>query len=185
MTQFVTSDLHFHHTNILTFNPDTRQFPTIDDMNMSMVNEWNSKVSNNDEIFILGDVVFGNEAKAISILDSLNGTKILIEGNHDRKLLKSQKFRSYFDSIFMYYEHSVDKERICMFHYPIHEWNGCYRGAYHFYGHVHGSTTGLEVYRAGDIGMDSKEFPGVVKTIDSVLDALRSHPNKPHHGETE
>jgi hypothetical protein len=43
-----------------------------------------------------------------------------------------------------------------MFHYPIHfEWDQAHRGSIHFHGHLHGNPSGLEEFRARDVGYDS------------------------------
>ena len=100
MKTFVTSDLHFDHKNIMTFCPRTRsRFSDVNHMNESMMEEWNDTASPEDLTFILGDIAFCNAEKAIAYLKRLNGDKILIKGNHDRKLLKDPGFRACFKEI--------------------------------------------------------------------------------------
>lgn len=169
---FITSDLHFGHANILKFNPDTRQYLDVDHMNSEMIKYWNNTVAHNDLVYILGDVAFCNVEKAINIFRGLTGRKILVEGNHDRKLLKNDDFRSCFEEIHTYLTINYNGSRICMFHYPIAEWDQCHRGAIHFHGHVHGKPTGLEKYRVRDAGLDAT---GKVVTLldDLIRDAQR------------
>lgn len=154
--RWVTSDLHFGHANILNFNPATRKHSDVDQMNESMIREWNENIQPADEVFIIGDVAFCNAQKAVSILSRLNGTKILVAGNHDRKLLNDNAFVKQFLSIHDYLEISHNKNTVCMFHYPISEWNKCHRGSVHLYGHLHGSKSGLERFRCMDVGVDSE-----------------------------
>jgi calcineurin-like phosphoesterase family protein len=85
----------------------------------------------------------------------LNGTKILIQGNHDRKTLNDPSFRSCFKEVHHYLDITHNGTRVCMFHYPIAEWDQMHRGAVHLHGHLHGGTSGLERYRALDMGMDA------------------------------
>lgn len=172
MRTFITSDLHFGHANILKFNPATRQFKDVDHMNAEMIRAWNETVAPSDLVYILGDVAFCNAPKAVSIMRSLNGRKILVSGNHDTKLLKDADFRECFDEVHNYLTVNYNGTRISMFHYPIHEWDQCHRGAVHFHGHVHGKPTGLERYRVRDAGMDATGQ--VVTRIDDLIkDALR------------
>lgn len=141
-------------------------------MNAEMIRAWNETVAPDDLVYILGDVAFCNAPKAVSIMRSLNGRKILVSGNHDTKLLKDADFRECFDEVHNYLTVNHNGTRISMFHYPIHEWDQCHRGAVHFHGHVHGKPTGLERYRVRDAGMDATGQ--VVTRIDDLIkDALR------------
>jgi calcineurin-like phosphoesterase family protein len=81
---FLTSDTHFFHENIIKYCK--RPFHDVTEMNRFMTNRWNEVVSKNDLVIHLGDVSAGvkeNKEKLKKLLKSLNGTKILIRGNHD------------------------------------------------------------------------------------------------------
>ncbi len=165
----------------MKFCPENRgHFNDVDHMNEEMIRMWNDIVCAEDLTYILGDVAFLPSAEAVKILKRLNGRKILIEGNHDRKLVKDPVFRSCFEEIHKYHWINYDKTMIVMFHYPIHfEWDQAHRGSVHFYGHVHGDKTGLEDYRARDVGYDATG--NVVTLLDDIVkDALTGKvPN--HH----
>ena len=98
MKSWITSDLHFGHTNIMKFCPQTRERfrNDVDYMNEAMIEEWNAVVKAEDHTYILGDVCFAPWEKAVQFMARLNGTKTLIAGNHDKKLLKSREFRDQF-----------------------------------------------------------------------------------------
>ncbi len=104
MNTWITSDLHFGHTNIMKFCPQSRsRFNNdVDYMNEQMVREWNATIAPEDTVYILGDVAFLPADKAVKIMRRLNGRKILIEGNHDRKLLNDPVFRSCFAEVHPY-----------------------------------------------------------------------------------
>ena len=68
--KFYISDLHFSHKNILSF--DNRPFFAVAEMNEAIINNWNSVVSVNDEVYILGDM-FWNNNDIDSILPRLKG----------------------------------------------------------------------------------------------------------------
>jgi calcineurin-like phosphoesterase family protein len=174
MTTWIGSDLHFGHSNILKYCPETRaRFASVDDMNAQMIQEWNELVMSDDTVYLLGDIAFLPAAKAVDILNQLKGTKILIQGNHDRKLLRDPVFRRCFAEVHDYLEITHNGTVIVMFHYPIHhEWNRAHHGSVHCYGHVHGKKTGLEEYRARDVGFDATGQ--VVSKLDDIItDALR------------
>lgn len=137
MNYFI-ADTHFGHRNALAF--DARPFKTIEDHDQIIINNWNGKVGIDDEVFILGDVSWYNVTKTIDIVESLNGNKHLIIGNHDKKLLRNREFRSLFVEIVDYKELSLpDGKGIVLSHYPIPCFNHHYYGWYHLYGHVHNS----------------------------------------------
>jgi calcineurin-like phosphoesterase family protein len=177
---FVTSDLHFGHKNIMRFCPTTRgHFADVDVMREAMIREWNAAVAPEDVTYILGDVAFLPAVEAVQILRRLNGRKILIEGNHDRKLLNDPVFRSCFESVHNYLRLNYNGQLVVMFHYPIWEWDQMHRGSVHFYGHVHGKPTGLEQYRARDVAYDATGR--VVSLIDDMIaDALKGE-IRSHH----
>lgn len=180
MKTWITSDLHFGHTNIMKFCPDTRgHFTDVAHMHEEMVRTWNETVQVGDLVYILGDVAFMPAADAAKILNKLNGSKILVEGNHDVKTLKDATFRQCFKEIHKYLEINYNGSKVVMFHYPISEWNQMHRGAVHFYGHLHNNPSGLEKYRARNAAWDCT---GNIVTLmdDLVTDALKGE-IKSHH----
>lgn len=180
MRNFVTSDLHFNHTNIMKFCPKTRgMFKDVGHMNRWMVEEWNKTVNQDDTVYILGDFAFGRVESAVELLLQLNGKLILVIGNHDKKNLKTPAFASCFFSVHDYLEVTINGKMICMFHYPILEWNQMHRGSFHFYGHVHGNKTGLEKYRAEDVSFDAQMK--IVSDIDNLLIKLETREIRKHH----
>ena len=76
---FITADNHFFHGNIIRYC--NRPFNSYQEMNEVMIKKWNDKVSKNDLVIHLGDFAFRNKAGLIR--PKLNGTIILIRGNHD------------------------------------------------------------------------------------------------------
>lgn len=182
MKTYITSDLHFGHANIQKFCPVTRgRFADIEHMNETMIKEWNEIVTPQDTVYILGDVAFLPAQKATAIMQRLNGTKILVEGNHDRKLLNDPAFRTCFKEVHKYLDIVHNHVKVIMCHYPFHyEWDQAHRGSVHFFGHVHGKTTGLEKFRARDVGMDATGR--VVSDFDEmVADALKGEMPRHHH----
>lgn len=81
---FLTSDTHFSHKNILLFEPNARQFASIEEMNDEMVRRWNSVVGKDDIVFHLGDFSFQGYQAISTIFPQLNGHISLLLGNHDR-----------------------------------------------------------------------------------------------------
>ena len=138
------SDLHFGHSNVLSF--DARPFKTIGEHDSELIRRWNEETDIDDDIWILGDISWYGATKTIDLFSQLNGTKHLIIGNHDKKLLRNPNVRAMFADIYDYKEITVALDNgqmanVVLSHYPIPCFNRHYYGDYHLYGHVH---TGFE-----------------------------------------
>ena len=92
---FVSSDEHFCHPRILFYA--RRPFNSIQEMEQVIVKNWNSIVSPEDVVIVCGDFAFVGVKKSKQILDSLNGTKILVLGNHDDNIARCKRMG--FDSV--------------------------------------------------------------------------------------
>lgn len=178
-----SSDLHFDHGNILKFQPDSRPYANIDDMNESAIANHNAVVDPDDTVYILGDTAFCNAEKASRFLRRMNGKKHLIIGNHDRKLLKSKDFVQCFDLIRDYavvdIKHNGKKLKYVLFHFPIYEWERCHHHARHLYGHVHGKHMPGMIGKSYDVGMDSPHLDGTFMrpfSVDEIEYILKDRP---------
>lgn len=76
---FFIADTHFGEDNIRRY--ENRPFESVEEMNALLIKNWNSVVSSDDEVYVLGD--FGADKKEADILSRLNGIKYLVKGNHD------------------------------------------------------------------------------------------------------
>jgi calcineurin-like phosphoesterase family protein len=83
MARFYTADLHFWHANIIVYSK--RPFRNAPQMNAKLIENWNSVVTDKDDIYIVGDFGFGPLDRLKAILSQLNGRKHLILGNHDNE----------------------------------------------------------------------------------------------------
>lgn len=149
--KFYISDLHLGHRNVLRY--DQRPFPDLDTMHREIVRRWNAAVSPSDEVYILGDFAWKN-AIGDEVLSQLCGHKFLILGNHDKP---SDFMRETFTWIRDYAVIDDAGTQVVLCHYPIANWYNMFRGAVHFYGHVHGNEDGklflqyLELLRQNNI----------------------------------
>jgi len=82
MSVFFTSDPHFWHINVIKY--DNRPFTTVEEMNETLIKNWNSVVKPGDVIHMVGDFGFMNMTEGTAITSRLNGFKILYLGNHDQ-----------------------------------------------------------------------------------------------------
>lgn len=81
MSIFITSDWHFCHTRDFLYEP--RGFNNVDDMNEAIVEKYNSVICDEDDVYVLGDLMLNDNEKAIEYIEKLNGKIHVIRGNHD------------------------------------------------------------------------------------------------------
>ena len=79
---YMFSDPHFGHKNIIEYA--SRPFQSVEEMDRTIIDNWNKTVNKDDKVFILGDVSFYDKEITKNIITSLKGNKTLIKGNHDK-----------------------------------------------------------------------------------------------------
>ena len=166
---YYIADTHFGHDNIRRLS--NRPFETVEEMDQTIIDNWNGRVTDSDDVYILGDFSYKSEDPTL-YLKKLRGRKHLIVGNHDSKLLKNPDCRKLFVEIADMKTVNDSGTQIVLCHYPLVEWNGYYRGVLHFYGHIHnnfGNETNQYISRvknAYNVGVDIIGFvPRTLKEI--------------------
>ena len=96
--KFFTSDLHLGHSNIIAYAK--RPFRDVPHMNEILISNFNSRVSPTDTTYFVGDVIMGPRKENLKLVSRLNGTKILILGNHDYPFEKPTWTQEYLDAGF-------------------------------------------------------------------------------------
>lgn len=135
---YFTSDLHLGHKNIISLCQ--RPFASVEEMDETLISNWNRKVHRNDTVYILGDLMFRNEKPPEKYLRQLNGKKYLIIGNHDRKWIKKCDLSLYFESVENLDFISDGKRQMTICHYPMMSWPHITR-SFMVFGHIHNDTT--------------------------------------------
>lgn len=134
---FFTSDLHFGHTNIIKYCG--RPFKTVDEMNATIVENWNKTVPEDGIVFDLGDFAIGGSSVWETFATQLNGEHHLILGNHDIKNFRTG-YEKFFASVSMQQIIEVDGISIWLNHYPYLCFGGSYlkdHSVWNLFGHVH------------------------------------------------
>lgn len=156
-----TSDLHLGHTNAI--NLCQRPFETVDEMNRTLIRNYNSRVAKNDTVYILGDLSFRIPVEeANELIRQLKGKKILLRGNHDK-----QYDPNLFEAIYDFFElKGYYKYPIALMHYPMLEWPKSRHGSLHLHGHQHNKFTYNEQMRQEgilryDVGVDANNYAPV------------------------
>lgn len=149
---FFTSDTHYFHTKILAYC--NRPFATIKDMNKKLIENHNSIINKDDEVYILGDFCFGDFKQVRSILRNLNGKMHLIVGNHC-KLSWDKYIEAGFCSVQKYKTINVDNIG------PVglaHDPTACItlQNIPWLVGHMHQQF--LRMYNAINVGVDVRNY---------------------------
>ena len=134
------SDTHFGHANIIRYC--NRPFASVQEMDETLVANWNAVVQPDDTVWHLGDFAL---AKGDDILEQyrrrLNGQINLILGNHDRKNHATYKAAG-FSIVARSYTIEQAGQRYFLHHSP---WlKGSVSQIPVLHGHVHGQPTGLK-----------------------------------------
>lgn len=158
----------------------TRRFDTVQEMSRHIVAQLNSYIGKDDILFHLGDWSFGGINNIWNFRKQIICKTIyFIIGNHDAHIKKNiilpnvkraevyssnlidgspiggeycdyVEAQELFSSVQDYLEIQIDKQDICMMHYPIDSWN---REFVHLHGHTH-SNHPIKDMRL-DVGIDN------------------------------
>lgn len=145
---FFTSDAHLFHDNIRRFCG--RPYYDIEDMNSSLINNWNSVCDKNSVVYFLGDFALKcSHIQVQKILSQLNfHTLYFIKGNHEKAF--SSWYNQYVQNKYTLsgrvmllpplYETKIEDKHVVMCHYPLDSWNKQRYGSYMLSGHCHGNN---------------------------------------------
>lgn len=205
MNVYFTSDLHLKHVNILRYSrqrfmtgtgPDGAPAPTPDDverMTREVIARYNARVTDEDLVYVLGDVAMGEKALHPALVAQLKGKKTLVMGNHDERQIKDptdgkrrpMTFEEHwkhwtgmgFIQVYQDFTYlSADYGSIYCRHIPTAK----YQGDYHFCGHVHEDFDRLD--RIINVGVDVRDLEP--KTAKELIEApfkgyLTDKPHRP------
>ena len=132
---FFISDTHFSHSACWAkFKKEDgtplRPFLSDEEMNDTLIKNWNSVVGKDDLVYHLGDIVMNK--KYLYHLDSLNGRKRLVMGNHDSENV--DLYRQYFENVYGVKVLSG----LILSHVPLHRSSVVPRMGVNVHGHLHG-----------------------------------------------
>lgn len=135
---YYISDIHLGDLRV--FNKCSRPFSGLKELENEIVLRWNKKVKDTDVVYVLGDIAEDNYSPAIDVFRRLKGTKHLIVGNHDLKMLKEIKKSRVFETVEFMKLIDDNGRKVFLCHYPVMDWMEFSRGGYHVYGHIHNKT---------------------------------------------
>lgn len=134
------SDTHFGHENIL--EECRPQFRSIEEMNETIIQNINRKMTRRDVLYIMGDFAFRSRVSPVEYLEAIKPKKVLLLGNHDKDWLRhlsDEDVARLFLGV--YQTHSMKKNGIELHlnHFPMLAWNRSHYFGYTFSicGHIH------------------------------------------------
>ncbi len=197
---WLTSDSHFGHTNIAgpkisNWTSGYRDFNSVHEMNMALVDGINKYVKEDDILYHLGDWSFGGVHNILQFRNYIVCKNVhLILGNHDQHIVdKEIKYHDtsfnpieIFSSVQDVLTLDIGKTKLFLSHYSHRVWLGSHKGVIHLYGHSHGSIP--DYGKSMDVGVDVafKKFgeyrPFNIGDITNIM-SKRTIEKIDHHGE--
>ena len=131
---FYTSDLHLGHKNII--ESCKRPFSSVEEMDETLIGNWNERVHRDDCVYVLGDLIFRAQLPSERYLERLRGRKFLILGKHDQSWIKKTELGKYFESVERLAVINTGRGKATLCHFPMLD----HEGKYLIHGHIHGNT---------------------------------------------
>lgn len=193
---FFSSDWHVGHANVIKF--DNRPFDDLNHMHRVLINNYNSCVTDDGVCYFLGDMGFCKSEVLAKVMKQLNGTKVLLLGNHDRNTYSM--YNQGFDVVLNVGIFYIADKRISMSHCPLpgitredttemknakegDHWHGEHKNQmfmsqdatadFHLHGHIHSPNGGRSVKTLGnqyDVGVVANGYrPVSISQIESWI----------------
>ena len=129
---YITSDTWFGRPHILQIA--NRPFNNIEEMNSTLIKNWNKKVKKKDVVFHLGNFAW-DPTTARKVLKKLNGKIYFLRGNQDAALEEVIDDFPNAEFVNQTIKELADFDLV-LCHYPLAVWNGKDSGTIHMHGHT-------------------------------------------------
>lgn len=179
MSIYLTSDLHFGHDRQFLYEP--RGFNEISEHDERIIKNWNEKITSEDDVYILGDLMLGDNEHGIECVKRLNGHLHIIYGNHDtdsRKKLYNELgiIHGYADVI------KYKKYIFYMSHYPtitsnLDDGESLHQKVINLYGHTHQKSNFYrDIPTMYHVGLDSHNNTPIL--LDDIIEDIKEKINE-------
>lgn len=170
---WVTSDTHFNHANIIKYC--NRPFSSVEEMNETIIANWNKVVSEDDTVYHLGDFALGDKSLIPDFIRRLNGHISFIMGNHDNSNIMLEMCKQgLIESISWEDVIKVGKKTIILNHFPFGSLPDPATNypVIQLHGHVHSTPYKPWNYfdNQYDVGVDNNNFTPV--NLAELLDKI-------------
>lgn len=163
---FFTSDEHYYHKNAIRYS--NRPFSSVEEMNETLISNFNSKVGKDDHTTHAGDfTLIKDKKKVYEIINRLNGTHTFLLGSHDYWAPRNYK---------RMFETKLNGHFIVVCHYCMRVWARSHYNSWHLYGHSHGRLE--PIGKSWDIGVDNNNFYPL--SFDEICEIMKHRPDNPN-----
>ncbi len=164
---FFTADTHFGHAAAIRFCG--RPWGSVEEMDEGLIANWNRVVGPKSDVHVVGDFSFHRPEQTRETLARLNGRIHLVIGNHDERWIK--KIGDAFHSIQYLRRVKHQKQSIVLCHYALRVWQNSHYGAWHLYGHSHGTLEEDPRSLSFDCGVDANNYAPI--SFEQVAERMR------------
>lgn len=180
---FFTSDLHFGHNRDFIIEP--RGFASIEAHDRTLIANWNKVVSPEDDVYILGDLMLGDNAHGANCVRRLNGHLHLVRGNHDTDARWDFYSKNLPNMELLGWAHLMQVPHDCytlyLTHWPALTANGrkktLRREVINLYGHTHqGNSINKNLPLGYHVGVDSNNNTPIL--LDDIIKAVEYNYDK-------
>lgn len=152
---FFTANTHFGDRSI-AFH---RGFGSPEDMDQVLIENWNSLISPGDIVYHLGNFALLGKARIKEVVEKLNGSILLVPGNHDCSSKKLNLYKKLFTVLPLLHILRIGQVPVTLCHYPLLQWYKFGPSSCHFYANLYGHYhTYFENKPALDVGVDSNSL---------------------------
>lgn len=168
---WLISDTHFNHNKDFIWK--ARGFNSVEEMNETIIKNWNDVIQPDDVIYHLGDVIMGELDAGIPLVKRLNGKIKLAIGNHDTTK-RLAAFKELFDEINFGYRLKKGKKTFLLTHYPtlVANYNDPTK-VYSIHGHTHSPNAFCEYPLMYNVNCDAHDCKPIL--FEDVIEDIYSH----------
>jgi calcineurin-like phosphoesterase family protein len=184
MSVYFTSDLHLRHDREFVY--EARGFENIKEHDDAILHNWNETVGDEDEVYLLGDVMLSDTKEGLDILRKLKGHIHIIIGNHDsdEKIMNYKQCDNVVEVMAAAYL-KAGNITFYLSHYPTLVSHGKLKKMSHalinLYGHTHQKTNFYDDGIHGPhpymyhVGVDSHNLTPVL--LEDIIEEVRAEKN--------
>ena len=166
---FFTADEHYGHDKPFIYQ--ARGFPSVEEMDETLIANHNEVVSDRDTVIHGGDFSLYSKTREDvhkKYVMRLNGNHIFVKGSHDYWL------RGWHDPQIL--EIKMKKAHIVICHYCMRTWPRSHYNSWHLFGHSHGRLE--PIGKRWDITVDNNNFyPLAFWEIRNIMKKRPDNPN--------
>jgi calcineurin-like phosphoesterase family protein len=175
---FLTSDTHFGHDREFLWGP--RGFKSSREHDEAVIANWNSVVGPDDDVYVLGDLMLGDNEWGVECVRRLNGRIFLIRGNHDTDKRWYEVYRNISNKVFIGGWAEVihyRKYHFYLSHFPTNTANieaeSLHQCTLNLFGHTHSKEQFREDYPMYyNVALDANDNTPVL--LDDIIDRMKA-----------